>query len=100
MDVYICVPDMSGYSVAMTMNKRLRKASNDFKVRVNMGGGALKKQLKKADACGARWALILGDQEIQAGIVAVKDLRSGEQVNVAAAELPAHLRRAVTETAR
>ena len=41
----------------------------------------------KADAAGARFAIILGDDELAAGEAAVKDLRSGEQFRVALADL-------------
>jgi histidyl-tRNA synthetase len=39
--------------------------------------------MKKADRSGARFALILGDDEVQANQIAVKPMsRSGEQVSV------------------
>ena len=37
--------------------------------------GSMKSQFKKADASGARFALIFGEQELQQGSVAVKPLR-------------------------
>jgi histidyl-tRNA synthetase len=40
-----------------------------------MGGGKLKTQMKRADASGARFALILGEDEIAAGEVSLKWLR-------------------------
>ena len=52
---------------------------------VNAGGGSFKSQMKKADASGARFALIVGDDEAARERVAVKPLRdAGEQVAVAA----------------
>ena len=46
------------------------------------GGGGFKAQMKKADASGARFAVIIGDDEANAGEVTVKPLRStGEQPN-------------------
>jgi histidyl-tRNA synthetase len=49
---------------------------------MHSGGGSFKSQLKKADASGARYALIFGDDEIAQGMVTVKALRdgAGEQV--------------------
>jgi histidyl-tRNA synthetase len=38
-------------------------------------GGSFKSQMKKADASGARFAVILGDAEVQSGKVSVKPLR-------------------------
>ena len=59
---------------------------------VHAGGGSFKAQMKKADASGARFALIIGDEEAAAGTVAVKPLRaSGPQEAVAAADVAARL---------
>ena len=59
--------------------------------RCNAGGGSFKSQMKKADASGARYALIFGDDEAAASTVAVKPLReSGEQVAVPLAQLVRH----------
>jgi histidyl-tRNA synthetase len=52
------------------------------------GGGSFKSQMKKADASGARYALVIGDEEAAAAKVAVKPLRAaGEQIAVPVAEL-------------
>jgi len=58
---------------------------------VHAGGGSFKSQMKKADASGARFALLIGDDEAAADTVAVKPLRmEGEQLAVPAAALAAH----------
>ena len=41
--------------------------------------GNVKKRLQRADAVGARFAIILGDEEVASGQAQVKDLQSGEQ---------------------
>jgi histidyl-tRNA synthetase len=53
--------------------------------------GKLGRQLKWASDTGARWCLIYGEQERQAGVVTVRDMRSGEQDEVPVTELSAHL---------
>jgi histidyl-tRNA synthetase len=45
--------------------------------------GNMKKRMAKADAAGARVAVIVGDDELAAGEATVKDLKSGEQRRVA-----------------
>ena len=59
--------------------ERLRDAG--LAVILHCGGGSFKSQMKKADTSGARYAVILGDDEAQAGMLAVKALRatSGQQ---------------------
>jgi len=59
---------------------------------VNAGGGSFKSQMKKADASGARYALLIGADEAAADAVSVKPLReSGEQKTVPLAGLRAAL---------
>jgi histidyl-tRNA synthetase len=59
---------------------------------VNAGGGSFKSQMKKADASGARYALLIGANEAAAEAVSVKPLReSGEQKTVPIAGLRAAL---------
>lgn len=77
-DCYAVVPDASaGPQVFQTLGE-LRRAG----VRVQMhaagpdGQGSMKSQFKKADASGARYALIFGETEVAAGQVAVKPLRT------------------------
>jgi histidyl-tRNA synthetase len=49
--------------------------------------GKLGRQLKWASDNGAPWAVIYGEQEHEAGVATVRDMRSGEQVQVPAADL-------------
>jgi len=66
-------------------------------VRVDLayGGRGLKGAMKAADRSGARYALVLGERDLEAGEIGVKDLGSGEQRAVAldavVAELVAEL---------
>ncbi|MCC6160684.1 MAG: histidine--tRNA ligase [Nitrosomonas sp.] len=54
-----------------------------FKVILHSGGGNFKAQMKKADASGARFAAIIGDDEAEAGQISIKSLReAAEQVRV------------------
>ena len=54
-------------------------------VRVDLAYGdrGLKGAMRAADRSGARVALVAGDRDIEAGTVGVKDLATGEQVDVA-----------------
>ena len=55
--------------------------------------GNMKRRMQKADASGARFAIILGDDELARGEAGVKDLKSGEQVAVTLAGLAAAIGR-------
>jgi histidyl-tRNA synthetase len=54
--------------------------------------GNMKKRMARADASGARYAVIIGDTEIEAGAAQVKDLQSGEQTAVSFGALAEMLR--------
>ena len=91
-DVYCCVlqPDLHGAALAVV--QRLRRMAPAVRVRVHAGGGKLKNQLKRADRSGARWALLIGEDEVEDGLVALKDLRgSAQQQRLALADLAARL---------
>jgi histidyl-tRNA synthetase len=44
-------------------------------LQINLGGGSFKTQFKRADKSGADYALVLGEDEVARGVVAVKALR-------------------------
>jgi histidyl-tRNA synthetase len=57
-------------------------------------GRSLKAQLRHADALDARYAAIIGDQELGRGEVTLKDLRGGEQRAVADADVEGEVEKA------
>jgi histidyl-tRNA synthetase len=78
----------------MTLAEQLR--DNGIRIEFNCGAGGLKAQLKRADRSGARFALILGDEEVKIGSVAVKDLRQAEsQESVTQAVLADYLKQKI-----
>ena len=76
-------------SVAFAAAESLR--DRDLAITLDCSGASFKSQMKKADASGARFALVIGDDEAAAGTVAVKPLRAqGEQIAVSAADIARH----------
>ena len=63
----------------------LRRTSDDVPVTIDYGDGKIAAHFKKADRAGARAALIVGDDELQAGVVVVRDLATRVQDTLAAA---------------
>ncbi len=63
--------ELRGFQLA----EQLREALPALKLQVNLGGGNFKTQFKRADKSGAQFALILGDDEVARGVVALKALR-------------------------
>lgn len=60
---------------AQLIANKLRRDIESVRILANCGGGSFKSQFKKADRSGAGFALILGEDELQRGVVGVKSLR-------------------------
>ncbi|WP_434458328.1 histidine--tRNA ligase [Stutzerimonas urumqiensis] len=81
---FICAFGDAAELAAAGLAERLRDALPGLRLLVNAGGGSFKSQFKKADKSGARFALILGDDELGARVVGCKPLRDdGEQQSIA-----------------
>ncbi|WP_130831026.1 histidine--tRNA ligase [[Erwinia] mediterraneensis] len=91
-DVYVIASGQGVQSAAMQLAEKLRDSLPELKLMTNFGGGNFKKQFARADKWGARIALVLGEDEVNAGQVVVKDLRTGEQQTLAQSEAAATLR--------
>lgn len=90
-DVYVISSGAGAQSAAMRLAENVRDAAPQLKLMTNYGGGNFKKQITRADKWGARVALILGENEVAAQQVVVKDLRSGEQETLAQSEVAVRL---------
>jgi histidyl-tRNA synthetase len=76
-DIYCILPDAAAAPVALSVAESLR--SHGLSVLMHAasaeGQGSMKSQFRRADASGARFALVFGAQELAAGSVSVKPLR-------------------------
>jgi histidyl-tRNA synthetase len=91
-DAYVVHVGEAAARLARAVAERLRDAG--LAVVVHAGGGSFKAQMKRADASGARFALIVGEDEASANRVAVKPLRAaGEQIALAPDAVAEHIGR-------
>jgi histidyl-tRNA synthetase len=74
-DAYAVVTAAGALPQVLVALDALRAAG--VSVLMHAGGGSMKSQFKKADASGARHALIFGDDELARGEVSIKPLRGG-----------------------
>jgi histidyl-tRNA synthetase len=103
-DVYVVRQGDAAERYAFGVAETMRDAG--LSVVLHCGGGSFKAQMKKADASGARYAALIGDDEAQAGKVtlkALRDVRSADekgagQVRLTLAESIAMLAAARTST--
>jgi histidyl-tRNA synthetase len=85
-DAYAIVPDAAAWPQVMPVLRALRAAGVSVLMHASGpdGLGSMKSQFKKADASGARFALIFGADELAAGQVGIKPLRTGADGTVGA----------------
>jgi len=89
-DVYIA-PLGPGMNLAgARLARQLRR--HDFIVDLGDETFRLKKSFEAADRLGARFILIVGENEVKSDTFALKNLATGEQISVPAAELPQKIR--------
>ncbi|RKO79292.1 histidine--tRNA ligase [Pectobacterium parmentieri] len=90
-DAYLISSGAGTQVAAMQLAEKLRDALPQLKLMTNYGGGSFKKQFARADKWGARVALVLGENEVAAGQVVVKNLSNGEQDTLAQADVASRL---------
>jgi histidyl-tRNA synthetase len=78
-DVFMVAAGDEAQSAAVSVSETVRDAIPEVRLQMNCGGGSFKSQMKKADKSGARFALIMGDQEVAQKIVQVKDLQGNNE---------------------
>ncbi len=74
-DVFVIAVGDAQQQLGMQVAEHLREALTGLKVQLNCGGGSFKSQFKKADKSGARFAIIIGEDEAQNNCVGLKNLR-------------------------
>lgn len=90
--------DVYGIALGTAAKRRMTGIINDLRkagiaADMSFGDRGLKGAMKGADRAGARFALVLGDQELETGTVAVKDLAAHEQRDIELSQLVALLGR-------
>ncbi len=88
LDAYLVAVGPAAQAAAPALGERLRDAAPGLRLQCHCGGGSFKSQFKKADRSGARYALVLGEGELERGVLGVKPLREeGEQRDLTYEEL-------------
>jgi histidyl-tRNA synthetase len=88
-DVLVALMDDAGLDAALAMSQTLRAAG--LNVETQLEPRKLARQMQYADKAGIRFVVMRGEDEAARGVVAVKDLRRGEQFEVAESELASAL---------
>ncbi len=76
--VYVVLVGDRAEAAGFALTERLRDAMPGLSIETNCDGGSFKSQLKRADKSGARYAIVIGDSEVDQRIVGLKNLRAEE----------------------
>lgn len=91
-DLYGVLMGEAAQEAGLLLAEQLRDALPHLSIVMNAGGGSFKSQFKRADRSGAKYALILGEDEIKNNTVALKPLRNNaEQKTLPITELITYL---------
>jgi histidyl-tRNA synthetase len=89
-DVYIAPLGAGMNPQAARLARELRR--NEIVVELGDENFRLKKSLETGSKLGARFALIVGENEVNSGLFTLKNLETGEQISVPRGELPGKIR--------
>ncbi len=92
-DVFVMAQGATAQRTALRLAEQLRDAFPGRSIVVHCGTAKFKTQFRRADESGAPLALIVGDDELARGVIALKPLRGAEstQVEYPVAELAARV---------
>lgn len=90
-DIYLCSMGDEARIPAQLLALRLRREGWSVVTDVLRRSG--KAQLKDANRFNVRYTLILGDEELASGTIAVKNMADGQQTSVAVTDVVSHLQR-------
>ncbi|MFQ5345446.1 MAG: histidine--tRNA ligase [Mariprofundus sp.] len=76
--VYVAIVALGEQAIPYSLQQASLLRDHDFSV-VHCGGGSAKRQFKMADREGARFVVVVGDDEMQSGQVTLKNMATGEQ---------------------
>jgi len=87
-DVYIVAVGEAALKHCLGLAEQIRNEFADAVVELNLDGGSFKSQLKRADKSGAKYALIMGEDEVANNEIGMKPLRSkDDQISIALDDL-------------
>ena len=88
-DLYIATMGEKAYDMAFKMAYDLRLKG--YKAEIDHMGRGVKAQFKYADKIKAKYVVVIGDNEIESGVVSLKNMQDGTQTTVKADEIEKYL---------
>ncbi|MFW0001390.1 MAG: histidine--tRNA ligase [Coxiella endosymbiont of Dermacentor nuttalli] len=74
-DIYLLTDGKQAVERGLIVAERLRDALPNLIIETHLSGGSFRSQFKRADKSGAKWALVIGKEEIKTNKITIKPLR-------------------------
>jgi len=88
-EVFIVALGEGAEAESLTLATALR--SRGIRTDRTFGGGSMKSQMKRADRSGARYVLVLGEDEIAKGVISLRDMTESKQEEISRGEVENYL---------
>lgn len=96
-DIYFIALGDSAIQKALSLAEYLRTELSAISLILDVSGDGIKSQFKRADKSGARFALILGDDEVKSNTLGIKNLREeSKQETISQADVKKNLQDRLT----
>lgn len=87
----IFIASIGQTAAALALSQKLRE--NGIYASCDVAGRSLKAQMKNADRLGARFSLVLGEDEVKSGEAQLKNMETGEKETVSLSDIPSLIAR-------
>ncbi len=89
-DVYIAA--LGSRSITMAFEWACKLGQEDVRIEMDFSDKSLKSQMKRADKIGARYVMIVGEQELDQQVVLLRDMASKQQTTISLGDLVVGIR--------
>ncbi|MFW0088437.1 MAG: histidine--tRNA ligase [Coxiella endosymbiont of Haemaphysalis qinghaiensis] len=74
-DIYLVVDGERAAEIGLMVAEHLRDTLPTLIIETHLSGGSFRSQFKRADKSGAKWALVVGEEEMRTNTITIKPLR-------------------------
>lgn len=96
-DIYMISFGKETITIAQRLAEQLRDFMPDKRIMTNYGNQNFKKQFSKADKLGAKIAVIIGENEVLQNTALIKNLHTGEQIEVKQDQVAEHCLKSINK---
>jgi len=93
-DVYVAAVSADVRETVFALAMDLRRSG--VSAEIDYTRRSMKAQMKEADRLGARFTAVIGEDEVRAGTVTLRDMQTGDQQTLSGSEVAGHVKKALS----